>query len=997
MEDFSSIDYNNKSIENSKMNETKKSILIHSNSETNFIINTVKEKRKIIRRYLRKRNKIISNLNTTNSKKRKMELKKGDKIKNIIRKNKLELSNCIENKGGKNLKLFGNSRYNQKSPLLFVDDLKKKISSKKMGLIPMPTSKDDESKILKEPKYIYSIQRNLSMTRRFQYNKKEEYLKSLKDNQNINKNNKYYNAIQSWWKKMPQIIEIQKICKGYLVRKKVKPIFQLYKFMQYFERFLINLEMKKVFIEFLAYSINKGRKNIEGLYISKKRNIKSEKFINNIITIQNNFRIYQAKCKKNFLLRKKNGYIINKISFITKKIYKDQNRINNNIVKIQNNIKGILEKKNYVDKSLISNNNGVYYCDKIYLSYKNQKVIKFVKLIRHVLQLLAFKKKLFYKIPSDYNTDDINKVKFIQKYYLKHYYNNIKHFSFHNFKQNNNNNIKNCSFITKEKIEDVKNKFLMIQKAIKMFLNKQNKIKNHINKNNINKNYLITKDNFRFNNCISKIRRFQNYFKKQYRNNMNNIINYRTNTIEDSSYDDYSERDNKTLRQMAYRNRIPKKINQGFYISKLRKATDDNINLLINNNKIILHQEGILITKKRYYNNENQIKRIQKIIKNRKKEDNILKKPLINDNNLYSKNDDTYNEDFLYTKKVNNYNYQSKIIKYNIENKIKLLQNYFLRYYNNKKRLFNIYKKERPKRCLISKYLKKDENIKQINIKFLLLISLFIKKNIQQYVYYLIKQDLKNFEYPFCLNTINRVLKYLNSNEYKGSIVKLLFTNIQNNLNSKNTNNKDLILLLNKEQEEQLRNINIFNNLEKDCLDYIYGFSSFDKKLKNEKFLNIRLNNTKFNNTNIFTITRFIDNEFENFVKGKYCYKCYLDLNICKCGKEDLEDNSLDIGINDDYNPKNSIKFFEYNKEKDKNNIIEGKPKINQSSQIITKNKLIKNDIKGKELIDVSSQKNILMNSRKKFESLRINKEKSKQNILLRDENENNIFIENQF
>ena len=189
MEDFSSIDYNNKSIENSKMNETKKSILIHSNSETNFIINTVKEKRKIIRRYLRKRNKIISNLNTTNSKKRKMELKKGDKIKNIIRKNKLELSNCIENKGGKNLKLFGNSRYNQKSPLLFVDDLKKKISSKKMGLIPMPTSKDDESKILKEPKYIYSIQRNLSMTRRFQYNKKEEYLKSLKDNQNINKKN----------------------------------------------------------------------------------------------------------------------------------------------------------------------------------------------------------------------------------------------------------------------------------------------------------------------------------------------------------------------------------------------------------------------------------------------------------------------------------------------------------------------------------------------------------------------------------------------------------------------------------------------------------------------------------------------------------------------------------------------------------------------------------------------------------------------------------------
>ena len=242
MEDFFSIDYNDKSIENLKIKETKKSILNHSKSETNFIQNIVKEKRKIIRQYLKKKHKIISNLNlTTNSKKEVMALKKSNKMKRLIRKNKLELSNCIENKGGKNLKLFGNSRYNKKSPLLFVDDLKKKISSKKMGLIPMPTSKDDESKLLKEPKYIYSIQRNLSMTRRFQYNKNEEYLKSLKDNnQNISKNNIYYYTVQSWWKKMPKIMKIQKICKGYLVRKKVKPIFQLYKFMQYFEKFLIN-------------------------------------------------------------------------------------------------------------------------------------------------------------------------------------------------------------------------------------------------------------------------------------------------------------------------------------------------------------------------------------------------------------------------------------------------------------------------------------------------------------------------------------------------------------------------------------------------------------------------------------------------------------------------------------------------------------------------------------------------------------------------------------
>ena len=255
MEDFFSINNNsNKSKEISKINETKSFYLNHSNSESDFIINITKERRKIIRRYLRKENKITSYLNTnTNSKKKFTPLKKGDKMKNIIRKNKLELVNCIENKGEKHLKLFGNSRYNKKPPSLFVDDLKKKVSSKKMGLVPMLTCKDEDSKSLKEPKYIYSIQRNLSMTRRFQYNKKEEYLKSLKDNEQfISKDNIYYNAIQSWWKKIPQIIEIQKIFKGYLVRKKVHPIFQLYKFMKYFEKFLINF----LDIILLSFDIN---------------------------------------------------------------------------------------------------------------------------------------------------------------------------------------------------------------------------------------------------------------------------------------------------------------------------------------------------------------------------------------------------------------------------------------------------------------------------------------------------------------------------------------------------------------------------------------------------------------------------------------------------------------------------------------------------------------------------------------------------------------------
>ena len=1007
MEDLYPLTYhskenNKKHKDNLKKSKTKRYILKgelkHSNSETHFIMKTVKEKRKIILKYLRKKNKIsLTNANTSG---KLISLKKGENIKKIMRKNKKELSNCIENDGGKNLKLFGNSRYNKKSPSLFVEDLKKKIPSKKMGLIPMPTSKDDESKLFKEPKYIYSMQRNLSMTRRYQYNnKKEELLKALKDNnQNYNKNNIYYNTVQTWWKKIPEIIKIQKVVKGYLIRKKVEPIFQLYQFMKYFENFLIHLKMKKALMYIFIYSIFKGRKKMEGIYISKENNLISKDITNNIIKIQKNFRCHRAKLKKNLLLRKKRGIINNKISFITKKIYVDQNKINNDIIMIQNNVKNLLGQKNYVDKNLISKNNGIYYFDKIYLNYKNQKVIKFIKLMRHILQLLAFKKKIFYKKINEYNSDDINKVKFIQNKYLNHYYNNIKNIiSLPNINQKENNNIKNASNITKERIIIVIDKFLFIQKLIKRFIDRRrmNIDKNFINKKNINKNYLITKENMKLNNFLEKITKFQSAYKIQYRRNKDNIIDYEELSFLDSSFDDYSLRENKTLRQLTNKNRFPKKILQGFYISKIRKKVDKNLDINGNNNKIIYHQEGLLITKKRYYNNENIIKKIQRLMKKRKIDEKVLQRPLTNNNNFFSNNNDSYDEDFLYSKKSNNYDYQSKIIKYNIEKKIKNIQKNFLKYYNKKNQMLNIHRKEKIKICFISKYFKKDENIKQINIKFLLVISLFIKKNIQQYVFYLLKKDLKNFEYPFCLNTINRVMKYLNSNDYKGNIVKSLFDNIQKSLNSNNTNKKDLLLLLNKEQENQLREINIYETNGNDCLDYIHGFSSFDKNLKNENFLNTRLHNTKFNNTNIYTITKFIDNEFENFVKGKYCYKCYLDLKECKCLKED-QDESLDIGINDDYNPKNSIKFFEYDKEKEKSIIIEGKPKTDESMEIITEDKLIKKDIKMRDLMNENKQKNILLNSRKNFEAMRVrkDKEKLKENIILRDDIENDdIFL----
>ena len=116
MEDFFPLKYfnNKKSQKKLKNSQAKKYYALknlkHSKSESDFIIKVVKEKRKIIHKYLRKKNKIINN---TNSKERS-GYKKENNLKKIIRKNKLELSYCIENKGCKNLILFGEGKLVQK-------------------------------------------------------------------------------------------------------------------------------------------------------------------------------------------------------------------------------------------------------------------------------------------------------------------------------------------------------------------------------------------------------------------------------------------------------------------------------------------------------------------------------------------------------------------------------------------------------------------------------------------------------------------------------------------------------------------------------------------------------------------------------------------------------------------------------------------------------------------------------------------------------------------
>jgi hypothetical protein len=164
-----------------------------------------------------------------------------------------------------------------------------------------------------------------------------------------------------------------------------------------------------------------------------------------------------------------------------------------------------------------------------------------------------------------------------------------------------------------------------------------------------------------------------------------------------------------------------------------------------------------------------------------------------------------------------------------------------------------------------------------------------------------------------------------------GEKIKRFFIKIFPKLYSiKSYNN--LIISLTKENKKQIINTNIYNSVEPDFINYICSFSKYDKHLSNPDFIEKRLKNSKIINTNIFNITRFIDDEYNNLINGKYCFKCFLDLNKCICNKKVKEDyyydeNDLDLDFDIDYNSKNKI---EYDSTKCKGTIINRKPRAEE-------------------------------------------------------------------
>ena len=213
--------------------------LQHSNSDTNLVILKLNEKKE---QNLKNENYLVF----YNEKKKNHEKCSScnicHHIKKMIRKDKRRLSDYIIN-NEKYVKLFGNSRYTNKPPSLFVKDEKKKLGQKKVGLIPLPLKSKKKMKSKEDHKQLYDLQRSIVMMRRFQYN---HHVKGglIKEYTQKRINISDIIRIQRWWKKILKIIKIQKYFRGYYMRKEICAVKKLFDLMNKFENFLLRFNLK---------------------------------------------------------------------------------------------------------------------------------------------------------------------------------------------------------------------------------------------------------------------------------------------------------------------------------------------------------------------------------------------------------------------------------------------------------------------------------------------------------------------------------------------------------------------------------------------------------------------------------------------------------------------------------------------------------------------------------------------------------------------------------
>ena len=206
------------------------------------------------------------------------------------------------------------------------------------------------------------------------------------------------------------------------------------------------------------------------------------------------------------------------------------------------------------------------------------------------------------------------------------------------------------------------------------------------------------------------------------------------------------------------------------------------------------------------------------------------------------------------------------------------------------------------------------------NWDFLLLYKQRVIKNVQEFTYGKLfdrqTPDLlpPDSEETFYFNALKRHLKITNDMPSQGEDIQTI-ENVKLHLKSNKVHfeqelPKNVVAFINEESEKKIiMETNLYSQTQTlPMAKYINYCYKKEKNINNCKvdMIDNRLKRSKLHNTNIFAITKFMDQLFKDAIKGKFCQVCYCtseeDCENCNCHnvkilttEEQLEELQNDI------------------------------------------------------------------------------------------------------
>ena len=227
------------------------------------------------------------------------------RISLMLKRERQRLKNYILN-NSKYVRLFGNKRYNDTNPILFVNDQKQKTKLKTNGLIPVPNKSRKKIKTKTEEKELYELQRSIVMMRRFQYNQKYGVGSELVTSRCSFSD---FGKLQKWYKNTQKIILIQSVYRAYKIRKAVNEVQCFGMYLKYFDYVVLKHYVYKAWwLLYTKYAVVKPKEIIynrnTNYACTKRSNILSHAIICSVIKLQSKMRCVISNNKYTEMLKR---------------------------------------------------------------------------------------------------------------------------------------------------------------------------------------------------------------------------------------------------------------------------------------------------------------------------------------------------------------------------------------------------------------------------------------------------------------------------------------------------------------------------------------------------------------------------------------------------------------------------------------------------------------------------------------------------------------------